>query len=254
MWEGRSKNFLWAAFFIGALTLFIQLFQAGSIVWIPIFLLSILLSYQFLQNNFSKIIFVLGLSFVILVQSFPKWVIFVTSLHRDFVVDEHQNLLSLQRFLEHSLVILTPLLLMFWPRRSFGFLSKMLISLTFVAHGLFALGLPNGTPDHFYGMLSVCLPFLGEQGAVIFLRIAGAMDIVVVVLMWTSGRWRKFALLYMSIWGFLTAFARPWSSPSAWYLSLDTIYPWLEMSQRLPHALVPFSLYHWYKEVNGYSS
>ncbi len=116
---------------------------------------------------------------------------------------------------------------------------------TFAAHGLYALNIfPR--PGHFTAMTMQIL-HVSEGAAATFLSIMGALDLVAalaVLLPWTLAR--RISLVYMIVWGLLTAIARyaahvhfqlPW-----WPRALQEWTP--EVLIRFPHFLAPLSL--WY--------
>lgn len=140
--------------------------------------------------------------------------------------------------IEHALQVFTPFALLMIlgrakTRPTWILLTIAAISLTFVGHGLYALGF-HAVPLNFQTMT---MKLLGceQETALLFLRIVGWLDLVAVVGLWfpTTRRW---ALFYMIAWGAATALARPLA-----YGSLD---PWLaEMLVRTPHWLFPLLLF-----------
>ena len=85
-------------------------------------------------------------------------------------------------------------------------LLKLLIALTFTAHGLYAMGV-FPLPQNFIQMTISALN-VNNETAILFLWWAGFMDILLSVLIFTPFRIAKYALIYAIVWGFLTAFAR----------------------------------------------
>ena len=115
---------------------------------------------------------------------------------------------------------------------------KVVVALTFLGHGLYALGF-YPVPGHFVEMTMRILG-TGETDARLFLRIAGGLDMVVAVGIFMP-RAAGWCLLYAAGWGFATALARPWAG-------FHPALPWASLHQsvfeavyRLPHALLPFA-------------
>lgn len=89
------------------------------------------------------------------------------------------------------------------PKKSL--LLYVLLGSTFLHHGLLAIGFPQ-TPDLFFVMVHNILQ-LDFEGSKSFLWIVGIIDIIVFFCVLFPIT-RKPALVYMAIWGLLTAFAR----------------------------------------------
>lgn len=152
--------------------------------------------------------------------------------------------------LEYLLQVATPLALFIWlgrqEKKSSGASSAPVFWLllaataaTFIGHGLYASGY-YPPPLEFRMMTTEILP-LSESNALIFLKIVGWLDFVVVLLLLIP-RVRRVALVYMICWGSLTTLAR-----LAAYFSLDLplygLDPWLaEALVRTPHWLIPLWL------------
>jgi hypothetical protein len=115
-------------------------------------------------------------------------------------------------------------------------LTKVLIALTFIGHGVFALGL-NYIPGNFISM-TVTLLNVDSEKAEYFLFAVGLLDVIAAfAIFYTS--FRKPALVYMIVWGFITALARAFygfetsgSIDGVLYFIGNTVY-------RLPHGLIP---------------
>ena len=82
---------------------------------------------------------------------------------------------------------------------------KIAISITFIAHGFYAMGIPF-YPGHFIDM-TIGITGLEEDQAKIFLTFAGAFDVIAAVLIYFR-KTAKIGLLYIFIWGLSTALAR----------------------------------------------
>lgn len=140
--------------------------------------------------------------------------------------------------IEHALQVFTPFALLMMlgkagTRPTWILLTIAAISLTFVGHGLYALGF-HAVPLNFQTMTMKLLS-CEQEAALLFLRIVGWLDLVAVAGLWLVAT-RRWALLYMTAWGAATALARPLA-----YGSLD---PWIaEMLVRTPHWLFPLLLF-----------
>ena len=123
------------------------------------------------------------------------------------VKDRNYDILQ---FFELSIQLTAPFLL--WKRISINsenrkliFGLKIAIALTFIPHGLFAMGIPY-LPGHFIDMTIVILG-VNEIQATQFLFVIGLLDILFALLIFVP-KLSKYLLCYMMIWGFATAFAR----------------------------------------------
>lgn len=152
---------------------------------------------------------------------------------------------QLAQLIEHSIQWTLPLLLWWaWmqaaPRLAYQAVVKLTISLTFVGHGLYALGMHGGVPANFLAMTHNILG-LPEAGARQFLFVIGLLDLVVALGLWARGKEAPF-LWYAIIWGTLTALARVVA-----YVELPTLASGLdrwvfETLVRLGHGGVPLFL------------
>ncbi len=145
--------------------------------------------------------------------------------------------------LELALQAWCPLLLWIGIRRGFGapaFLrtARLLAALTFVGHGLYAIG-HHPVPGSFVTM-SIRVLGMSEDAAKLFLQVAGWLDSAVAILILTP--WRRAILgagIYMVAWGFVTALARVVShyDPAVRFHGVD---PWLfETLVRTAHWAIP---------------
>jgi hypothetical protein len=128
-------------------------------------------------------------------------------------------------------------------------LLKYTLSLTFIGHGLYAMGI-YPVPSDFSTMTMIALD-LSEETALRYLFLIGVIDFIVAITLWIPTTWlpsaraqdiKHWALIYMLIWGGCTTIARLWghweSAPMAeWLMRWSP-----EMLLRLPHALVPLWL------------
>jgi hypothetical protein len=149
------------------------------------------------------------------------------------------------QFFEYSIQFLLPLFFYYnmagkiSEARLFLFL-KIVIALTFTAHGLYAIGY-YPQPGVFVDMLINILP-ISETNAKQILIVAGILDFVISIGIFIP-RLAKYALFYAAIWGGLTALARVWAN---FYLAfpIDSLHQNLhETLYRLPHMLVPLATF-----------
>lgn len=117
---------------------------------------------------------------------------------------------------------------------------KIAIALTFIPHGLFAMGIFY-VPGHFIDM-TIKILGVNETQATQFLFVVGLLDIVVSIFIFIP-KVARLTLMYVIIWGFLTAIARLVSGFNAdffWSSLHNSTYLTL---YRLPHAFVPLIVY-----------
>ena len=125
-----------------------------------------------------------------------------------------------------------------WPQIKFGIM--LAIALTFVSHGLLAMGVVP-VPAHFIEMTTLILP-LDMAGARIFLFVAGVLDLICSIALFIKPIQRP-ALLYMAFWGFITAFARVWAYVEPFNFCWD-MHMWaFETVIRLIHGAWPLLLW-----------
>ena len=111
---------------------------------------------------------------------------------------------------------------------------KVAISATFMAHGLFALGIIY-YPANFVDMTSGILGFTEGQ-AKVFLTTAGILDLITAAFLYFP-KTTKIALFYALIWGLVTALARVVHGFNADFIVSsihDSLYSTI---YRLPHGL-----------------
>ena len=143
--------------------------------------------------------------------------------------------MQLPYFIEHSIQIIIPyIFLLAIQNRKFVVLAKICIALTFIGHGLYALGIyprPGGFIDMMINILNI-----SEKNSIFFLIQFGLIDIVVAIFIFVKP-YQKYALLYCFIWGILTALARVWSFHA-------DFWQWLpETGIRFVHGLLPLALF-----------
>jgi hypothetical protein len=147
------------------------------------------------------------------------------------------------QFIEYSIQFTSPFLLLSfirfkWVQHNLLFILKLLIALTFVGHGLYAIGY-YPVPGYFVDMV-IRIFKCSESFARSFLMIAGILDMVIAIgLFLPNKNVVKYCLIWAVIWGFSTAIARVVGNYYSDFIfrSLhQTIY---EMVYRLPHGLLP---------------
>lgn len=147
------------------------------------------------------------------------------------------------QLLEYTAQVFTPLLLALHvtakqkKRTDFGI--SLLISLTFLGHGLYATGL-YPIPGHFVHMVILNLGLSNSQ-AVHLLHVVGWIDVGVAIGVFIP-RIKKYWLVYALAWGFLTSLARLTT-----YVPLNHMFGiaihqmGYEFLIRWPHFLLPLA-------------
>ena len=148
---------------------------------------------------------------------------------------------QLAQWLEYAAQIVMPIWVLYLlkkgPSGPLLFVAKGAIALTFLGHGLYAIGY-FPVPGHFVYMTTDILP-LSDDGARQLLFIAGVLDLVAVGALFVPqvDRW---ALAYCVLWGFFTALARPVAyiepGPVFWVSVHQSVY---EFFVRIPHFILP---------------
>lgn len=144
-------------------------------------------------------------------------------------------------FLEQTMQWATPLFLL-WFVSGAGRLIlpalKVCIAMTFVGHGLFAVGY-HQTPGSFIAMVTHLTPIESWESAVGFLNVVGILDFVVAAGLFIP-RLSIYCLWYCTLWGCLTALAR-FGAHFDHYGLLQIVSSGIHGSLiRLPHGLLPF--------------
>lgn len=145
------------------------------------------------------------------------------------------------QWIEHSAQMAMPLLCAFFLRRgasaSWSMAARAAVGLTFLGHGLYALGY-YPVPGHFVYMTTE-ITRLSDEAARDVLLIAGLLDLLALVLVFVP-RLDRYALLYCVVWGFLTALARPFAyllfNHLFWITAHQTVF---EFVVRVPHFMLP---------------
>lgn len=199
--------------------------------------------------------FVVGL-LVMFIRRIPRWLHFPIPIASFFLfllalLYFKSKFYSIAQLFEYGLQIGAPIFVMVYAR--IGTISdrfrrqvQLAISLTFVAHGLYAIGF-YPRPGHFTAMVIEILG-LSNELANQFLIVAGILDFVAAVIIWLPGLFRVTGLAYCFTWGMATAVARIWANfyPAIWQESLFQYFH--EFLYRMPHFLIPLALLVWWSQ------
>lgn len=129
------------------------------------------------------------------------------------------------------------------PSPRFIFWLKFVTAITFVCHGLYAVGY-YPQPGTFMEM-TVEITGWPDATASGFLKLMGILDFIVAILIFLP-RVARPALLYMVIWGFLTALARIWTNFDFENIAEHLHQTGYAFLYRVGHFLIPLGL--WWKE------
>lgn len=151
--------------------------------------------------------------------------------------------LDLFQFFELSIQIGTPTLLLLYFRKGFTIKHlelglKVIIALTFIPHGLFAMGLIY-LPGTFIDM-TIKILGINEDAATQFLFVVGLLDLILSIAIFIPKIDRYF-LAYAALWGFATALARIVSGYDPNFLALSFNLHLHTTIYRLPHGLIPLA-------------
>jgi hypothetical protein len=160
------------------------------------------------------------------------------------------NFYRIGQLFEYSAQVGAVFLLYYWlglknsVHHKFNLIVRLLVVLTFLCHGLYAIGY-YPVPYTFSMMVWETFPFMTESMIKYFLLSFGVLDIIAIVFIIYSGKERlyKFALLYCIVWGTITAFAR---LVGTFYFQMpfESLHGALyEVVYRLPHAILPLYLF-----------
>lgn len=117
---------------------------------------------------------------------------------------------------------------------------KVAIALTFIPHGMFAMGLPY-LPGHFIDMTIIILG-VNQAQATQFLFTVGFLDVLFAFMLFVP-KLSRYALIYMIFWGLATAFARVVSGFNINFIS-STIHGSAYLTvYRLAHGILPLVLF-----------
>lgn len=160
---------------------------------------------------------------------------------------------QLPMFIEHGSQMLIPILLVLalslGPRHRLTVITAVIaVIMTFAGHGSYALGYWP-TPGNFYAMTSLILE-VEYPTAQSLLRIAGMLDFLVCAGICIPYL-RQPTAWYATIWGFVTAIARPVAGMS-WGLNYWGADQFLhEAVLRAPHFLIPLYLLFVWRQRRG---
>lgn len=161
--------------------------------------------------------------------------------YTEYVAAQYQ----LPMFIEHGGQMLMPILLVMalaigGRRRITVIIAVLALIMTFAGHGSYAIGLWP-TPGSFYAMMSLVLG-VEYPTAQALLRTVGVIDFLVCIGICIPCT-RRASALYATVWGFLTAIARPIAGMS-WELNYWGADQFLhEAVLRAPHFLIPLYLF-----------
>jgi hypothetical protein len=155
---------------------------------------------------------------------------------------------SIGQLLEYAVQFMLPLMLYFLvykvvEGKTVKKIALVAVALTFICHGLYAVGY-YPIPASFYNMTMNILG-VGEEGARLFLKIAGYLDFITAFLIFMpSNKVRNLALIYMTFWGIATAIARIWAN-FYWDFYVESLHQYgFETVLRLVHGGLPFCLFY----------
>ena len=198
---------------------------------------SVLLSVVFILQANSKTLRRIG----VVVSS--SILVFIAALYH------LEKFRTVGQFFEYSLQFMTPLLFLLCVKDGINkrwlLLAKISVALTFVSHGLYAVGF-YPVPGNFVAM-TINILHCQDATALTILQVAGILDIIASIGLFLKGRIFKWSLLYCVVWGGLTAVARVVA-----HVELDdffsTMHQWAyETVYRTPHFLIPLALWTVYK-------
>ena len=153
------------------------------------------------------------------------------------------NFYHLPFLLEQSIFCFTGIIyLKNQENKSLVLFTKIIIALTFIGHGLYALNIYN-IPGEFV-QLTMNATGYEEEKSKLFLKLFGFFDLIFSFLLFSSKqKWVNIGLIYCVLWGFLTAFSRIVGHyhEELGIHSLDEY--WHECIIRIPNGLVPLFLY-----------
>jgi len=152
---------------------------------------------------------------------------------------------SLGQFFEYSLQFSLPFFFYYSIQRvelgpRFIFWLKIAAAITFICHGLYAIGY-YPQPGTFMEM-TVEIMGCSDHTASSFLKLMGILDFVVASLIFLP-KFARLALLYMVVWGFLTALARIWTNFDFGNIGEHLHQTGFAFLFRAGHFLIPLGLW-----------
>lgn len=207
-----------------------------------------------IQNTFGYFYFIMLIVSLLplkIIKRIPLFIWIICSLallmntigayiHANFVIEQ---------ILEHAIKIGLPIwfYLIIHQKKDIVTITKLLIALTFIGHGIFAIGC-HYVPGNFT-IMTVTILNISPQSAKTFLLIVGWIDIITALFLFFSPL-KKAALIYMIFWGFTTALARA-AYGFETVENLDSILYFIGNTfYRLPHGLIPLVLFLNYNVKN----
>ena len=176
------------------------------------------------------------------------WIFFIFScsilLFHSFL-DMKDKFYHVAQVLEPTIQIFIPIVYIMWKYEklkkiiSLKMILKILVAITFAAHGLYAMGF-YPVPGNFIDMTIISTGFTEDQTR-IFLEIIGWLDLSLLIFLFIP-QTEKFAIWYAILWGLLTAVARIWTG-----FDIDALWSSLhghlyKMIFRLAHGLIPLTI------------
>ncbi len=148
------------------------------------------------------------------------------------------------QFFEYSLQFLSPLFLLSYLKyglqKSWLLFLKIGIALTFISHGLYALGF-YPVPGNFVTM-TIKIFHCSDAMAKVFLQVVGILDIIFSLGLFFNKSIYRLSIWYCIIWGFLTALARIVANVEIAAFG-STMHQWAyETVYRIPHFVIPLIL------------
>jgi hypothetical protein len=187
------------------------------------------------------------------IRHIPSWLKVIVGLGGVFLailagMYMKEKFFHLGQLLEYSLQVGAPFFLLAALKQNLNhrklvLVMKGAIALTFICHGLYAVGF-YPRPGTFMDM-TINILGVGNEEAVQFLWAAGILDFLASILIFLPGRWSKIGLLYCVFWGAATSFAR---IAGNFYIDFwwSSLHQWLpEMIFRFPHFLIPLAVFQW---------
>lgn len=157
---------------------------------------------------------------------------------------------SVGQFFEYSSQMFLPLFFVI-KKRSRKLFLQVIIAITFICHGLYAIGY-YPIPGSFVQMIISTLN-CSNQSAMFILKIVGLLDFLFAIGIFIPKLDKPF-LLYGFVWGFITTFARIYTNFYSDF-ALSTFSYWLfEFLVRTPHFIIPFILFKIAKKHSYYLS
>ncbi len=129
---------------------------------------------------------------------------------------------------------------------SIHFFIQIAVSITFISHGLYAIGF-YPQPDYWLQWCQDVFLFASDRQASVFLIVMGVLDLVAAIGIFIPFL-RKWSLLYCVIWGFMTALARIYCNFDVTIPVTSFLHWWHESAYRILHGGLPLYMYlTWYK-------